>query len=78
MAALIWTIIILLVAAWFFGVFAVNVGWWINVLLAVAVLGIVYQLVIEPLLLSRTVAGDHRHVHRDVDVHEDDIHHDEL
>ncbi|MBI2864060.1 MAG: hypothetical protein HYX94_05810 [Chloroflexi bacterium] len=68
-APLIWTVIILLALAWFFGVFAVNIGWWINVLLALAILGIIYQLVVAPMLLTRP----HPDVHGR-DVHDHDVH----
>lgn len=74
MAGLVWVAIVLLGILWFLG-YAINVGWWINLLLILVLLGIVYQLVIGPLLLSRgprrtTVVHEDRVVeHR----HDDDL-----
>jgi hypothetical protein len=63
-AGLIWALIVVLAIAWFLG-FAVNVGWWINVLLVLIVLGIIYQLVIAPLLLTRRTTGTGRTIVRE-------------
>lgn len=66
MAGLIWAAIVLLAIAWFLG-FAVNVGWWINLLLILVILGIVYQLIIAPLLLMRRGRRTVYREERDVD-----------
>lgn len=58
MAGLIWTVVLLLAILWFFG-FAVNIGWWIHLLLVIALIGIIYNLVLAPLLAAR--ATDHVH-----------------
>jgi hypothetical protein len=72
MVGLIWTIIVILAIAWFLG-FAVNIGWWIHLLLIIALIGIVYNLVIGPMLLaSRAPARDHTHGH----AHDHDHYHD--
>jgi 4-hydroxybenzoate polyprenyltransferase len=52
MAGLIWTVIILLAILWFLG-YQVDIGWWIHVLLVIALIGIVYNLLITPLMASR-------------------------
>ncbi len=72
MTGLLWFIVVLLVIAWFLG-FAVNVGWWINILLVLALLGIAYQLLVRPMLLANanrrdTVVHEDRVVH-----HRDDV-----
>ncbi len=68
MTGLIWTVIVLLVILWFLG-FAVNIGWWINLLLILALLGIVYNLFVRPILLTQTHAREDVHIHR----HHDDV-----
>jgi hypothetical protein len=52
MAALIWTIVLLLALAWFLG-YSVDIGWWIHVLLVIAFIGIIYNLLITPLMAAR-------------------------
>lgn len=52
MAGLLWFIVVLLVIAWFFG-FSVNIGWWIHVLLVLALLGILYNLFLRPILATQ-------------------------
>jgi 4-hydroxybenzoate polyprenyltransferase len=52
MVALIWTIVLLLAVLWFFG-YQVDIGWWIHLLLVIALIGIVYNLLITPLIASR-------------------------
>lgn len=51
MAGLIWTIVLLLAALWFLG-YSIDIGWWIHVLLAVAIVGLVYNLLIAPLIAA--------------------------
>ena len=63
MAGLIWAIIALLVLAWALG-FAINIGWWINVLLLLALVGLIFNLFIAPFLAARarpTVVDEHVH-----------------
>ena len=62
MVGLIWTVIVLLAILWFLG-FAVNIGWWIHLLLVIALLGIVYNLLIAPIIASRRPAHEHVHDH---------------
>ena len=52
MAGLIWTVILLLAILWFLG-YRVDIGWWIHVLLVIALIGILYNLLITPLMASR-------------------------
>ncbi len=44
MTGILWTTIALLFIAWLLG-FAINVGWWINILLVLAIIGFIVQLV---------------------------------
>ncbi|MHB1133323.1 MAG: hypothetical protein ACYC4L_13190 [Chloroflexota bacterium] len=73
MAGLVWVAIVLLGILWFLG-YSINVGWWINLLLVLVLLGIVYQLVIGPLLLTRGTRRT-RVVHEDrvIERHDDDL-----
>jgi 4-hydroxybenzoate polyprenyltransferase len=52
MAGLIWTIALLLAVLWFLG-YSVDIGWWIHALLVVAVIGLIYNLLITPLIAAR-------------------------
>ena len=52
MASLIWTIVLLLGIAWLLG-FSIDIGWWIHLLLLLAIIGIVYNLLITPLIAAR-------------------------
>jgi hypothetical protein len=64
-ASLLWFIVVLLVIAWFFG-FSVNVGWWIHLLLVLALLGILYNLLLRPILATTgrsTTHVDDTHTH---------------
>lgn len=87
MASLLWFIVVLLVIAWFLG-FAVNIGWWIHALLVLALLGVLYNLFLRPILATQsgpththeththeTHTTDHVH---DDHVHRDHVHRDEL
>ncbi len=58
MAGLIWTIVLLLAVLWFFG-YSVDIGWWIHALLVIAVIGLIYNLLITPLLAARRPPPDH-------------------
>jgi 4-hydroxybenzoate polyprenyltransferase len=58
MAGLIWTIVLLLAVLWFLG-YSVDIGWWIHVLLVVALIGLLYNLLITPFLAARRPPADH-------------------
>lgn len=58
MAGLIWTIALLLAVLWFLG-YSVDIGWWIHVLLVVAIVGLIYNLLIAPLIAAQRPPRDH-------------------
>lgn len=62
MAGLIWTIALLLAALWFLG-YSIDIGWWIHVLLAVAIIGLVYNLLIAPLVAASRPPREHPRDH---------------
>ncbi len=68
LAALLWTIIALLFLAWFLGM-AVNVGWWINVLLALAIIAFVVQLVMMAIRGTASHGPEGLGGHGDVHTH---------
>ncbi len=52
MAGLIWTIALLLAVLWFLG-YSIDIGWWIHVLLVIAVVALIYNILITPLIAAR-------------------------